>query len=85
MKDRSQEFAWYLLGCDRLDRTPVSREEFETLWQEYEDYAESLKSAESAGTLAELDHDARKKMEARIQADPLLKAVLVGQAELSGQ
>jgi hypothetical protein len=85
MADRTLEYRWYLVGCDRLGHTPLSLEVFEAKWQEYEDYAESLKQAEEAGTLARLEPVARLNMERKIQSDPLLKAVLVGQSEESSQ
>ena len=79
--DRQQEYRWYVLGCDRLDREPVSLCDFSELWQKYEDHAESLKLADKQGSLLTLDITERSKMEKQIQNDPMLKAVLIGQSE----
>ncbi len=79
--ERSQEYKWYLVGCDRLDREPVSLGEFSELWQKYEDHAESLKLADKQGALLTLDSNRRSQMEKQIQNDPMVKAVLIGQSE----
>ena len=81
MTGREQEYRWYLIGCNRLGHTPLSEEDFVRQWQEYEDHAEKLKAAEAGGSLPALDAQERARMQQRIQADPLFKAVLVGQAE----
>lgn len=78
---RETEYRWYLAGCNRLDRTPLSKEEFCTRWQQFEDYAETLKTAERDGKLLDLDPKWRANMEREIQNDPVTKAVLIGQAE----
>lgn len=81
MTGREQEYRWYLIGCNRLGQTPLSEEDFAGQWQEYEDHAEKLKAAEVGGSLSALNAHERAEMQRRIQADPLFKAVLVGQAE----
>ena len=79
--ERNREYNWYLTGCSRLDREPLPLEEFSKIWQEYENHAEALKRAEKEGKLSSLDAANRVRMERKIQSDPILKAVLVGQAE----
>jgi hypothetical protein len=79
--DRSLQYRWYLTGCSRLDREPLPLDEFSVIWQEYENYAELLKQADRDKKIDALDASERIRMERKIQADPILKAVLVGQAE----
>lgn len=81
MSDATQRYRWYIIGCDRLNQTPLTEEEFGAVWQRYEDYAEMLKTAEKAGTLADIDGATRRDMERIIDADPMMKAVLIGQSE----
>ncbi len=79
--DRSLQYHWYLTGCNRLNREPLPIDEFTVIWQEYESHAEMLKQAERDRKIDTLNASERIRMERKIQADPILKAVLVGQAE----
>ena len=79
--DLTREYGWYRTGCERLGQTPLSEVEFAARWQEFEDYAERLKTAETEGAVDEMDAAARGEMQRRIKDDPFVKAVLVGMAE----
>jgi hypothetical protein len=81
MAEYEREYQWYLTGCNRLDQIPVSKEEFLTRWQEFEHYAEQLKAADEANTVGEVDAAQRAEMQARVQDDPFVQAILVGMAE----
>lgn len=81
MAEYEREYQQYLIGCNRLAQIPVSKEEFLTRWQEFEQYAERLKAAEETNTVAEVDASLRTAMQARVKDDPFVQAVLVGMAE----
>jgi hypothetical protein len=80
MVEHEREYRQYLNGCNRLGQTPVSKEEFLTRWQEFEQYAERLKAAEEAGSVAEVDAVERAAMQQRAK-DPFVQALLIGMAE----
>lgn len=81
MAAREREYRWYLIGCERFGYSPMREEEFTVRWQEFEDHAERLKSAEASGTAPDVDTAVRIEMQRRIKEDPFVKAVLVGMAE----
>ncbi len=59
----------------------LSYEDFAERWQEFEDFAERLKSAEAGESLHTLDSVQRANMQKRVNDDPYVRAVLVGMAE----
>jgi hypothetical protein len=79
--EHEAEYGHYLRGCNRLGQIPVSKEEFLTRWQEFEQYAEQLKTAEAAGSVEEIDKARRAEMQQRLKDDPFVQAILVGLAE----
>ena len=79
--EREEEFRGYLRGCNLLGQIPVSQEEFLVRWQEFEQYAEQLKTAEAAGSVEEIDRAQRAEMQQRFKDDPFVQAILVGMAE----
>lgn len=81
MTDKTQEYRWYLVGCDRLGYEPLSEPDFLTQWQALEDHAERLKVAQANDMLTELDLEQRTEMQQRMKADPFIKAILVGMSE----
>ncbi len=76
-----QEYRWYKIGCSRFGFAELSEADFIARWREFEDQAEALKAAEATGKFEGLDKAKRAEMQARIQDDPFVKAVLVGMAE----
>lgn len=82
MAEYEREYQWYLTGCNRLEQIPVSKEEFLTRWQEFEQYAERLKAAEESNAVAEVDAAQRAEMQARVKDDPFVQAIMVGMAEV---
>lgn len=76
-----QEYQWYLTGCERLNYEVLPYEAFSERWQEFEDFAERLKSADEEKTLHDLDSLQRSNMQKRVNNDPYVRAVLVGMAE----
>ncbi len=81
MAGREREYLWYLTGCERLGQKPLDEAEFDVRWQEFEDHAERLKTAQSEGKMGEVEASLRTAMQRRVQEDPFVKAVLVGMAE----
>lgn len=80
-REREREYGWYLIGTNRLGHDAVGYEEFVTKWQEFEDHAELLKTADVEETLNAVDAEKRREMQARLKTDPFVKAVLVGMSE----
>jgi hypothetical protein len=83
MEDREleREYGWYLIGTNRLGHEAVVYEEFVVKWQEFQDHAELLKTADAEETLTSVDAEKRREMQARLKTDPFVKAVLVGMSE----
>jgi hypothetical protein len=81
MAERTREYSWYRTGCARLGQEPLEEAAFAVRWQELEDHAEKLKTAEKSGSPPEIDPSVRAEMQRRIKEDPFVKAVLVGMAE----
>ncbi len=75
---REREYQWYLIGTNRLGHDPLPYEQFETRWQQFEEHAEQLKTAEADQTLTELDAVKRAEMQTAYKNDPFVRAVLVG-------
>ena len=79
--EHETEFRRYLAGCNHLGQIPVSKEEFLTRWQEFEQYAEQLKTAEAAGSVEEIDKVRRAEMQQRLKDDPFVQTIIVGMAD----